>query len=397
MAGRQVLAQLGRNDIILSGQPDITFFKEEYRAQGLFASRVIDVQFESPPAFGSDVTVDLPLNGDLITSMYARFDISPPPGTSFYDSAGALMIERVELYTGSQLIERLWGEYITLINEVEVPAGQQGGLTNLVGTTLLTGTNAPLSRYTVPLRFSCLERGLPCIPGLKCRVILRSPSFFSPSGDVFIPLTFRLLTEYVFLGQAEREFISKRGPTVYLCENVERARFLAPAGTSNVRCATNFLHPVKEIFVTIQNQNAKGFDYCLDSSNVNGLSNLNQLQSMAMYFNEAQRLDPVIGTYLFLGTAQFIENHTRVPSRPFYMYSFSLDPESPRPSGAVNFGRLKHQYFDLFMSPQNPLIAQNRVVSIWARYYQFLEVTGFKTARVLFDNMDETGQSSFIY
>ena len=58
MAGRQVLAQLGRNDIILSGQPDITFFKEEYRAQGLFASRVIDVQFESPPAFGSDVTVE---------------------------------------------------------------------------------------------------------------------------------------------------------------------------------------------------------------------------------------------------------------------------------------------------------------------------------------------------
>jgi len=116
-----------------------------------------------------------------------------------------------------------------------------------------------------------------------------------------------------------------------------------------------------------------------------------------MYFNESQRLDPVIGTYLFLGTAQFIENHTRVPSRPFYMYSFSLDPESPRPSGAVNFGRLKHQYFDLFLAPQNPLIAQNRVISIWARYYQFLEITGFKTARVLFDNMDETGQSSFIY
>ena len=99
MAGRQVLAQLGRNDVVLSGQPDITYFKEEYRAQGLFATRVIDVQFESPPAFGSDVTVDLPLNGDLITAMYARFDIAAPPGTSFYDSAGALMIERVELYT----------------------------------------------------------------------------------------------------------------------------------------------------------------------------------------------------------------------------------------------------------------------------------------------------------
>lgn len=392
MAGRQVLAQLGRNDAVMSGQPDITFFKEEYKAQGLFATRVIDVQFESPPAFGSDVTVEIPLNGDLITSMYARMDIAAPPGTSFYDSAGALMIERVELYSGNQLVERLWGEYITLLNEIEVPAGQQGGLTNLIGGTLTNGDNAPLSRYTVPLKFSCIERGLPCVPGLSVRVILRSISFFCPTPGVQIPLTFRLLTEFAFLGEAERSMIAKRGPTMYLCENVERARFLAPAGTSNVRCATNFLHPVKELFFTIQNQNAKGFDYWFDSSNISGLSNVNQLQSLGMYFNEAQRLDPVIGTYLFLGTAQFIENHTRVPSRPFYMYSFSLDPESPRPSGSVNFGRLKHQYFDLFMTPGT----RARIISIWARYYQFLEVTGFKSARVLFDNMDETGQSSFI-
>lgn len=399
MAGRQVLAQLGAADIILSGQPDITFFLEQYKAQGLFATRVLNVQFEKEPAYGTDSTVVLPLSGDLLTAMYARFDVSAPPGTAFYDSAGALMIERVELYTGSQLIERLWGEFITLVNEAEVPQGQQGGLTNLIGETGIGATNAPLPRYVVPLRFKSLERGLPVLPDMHVRIILNPVSDFCGTPGVVPTMTFNLLAEYVFLSEAERAYIRSRGPTVYLTENVQRARYIAPAGTSNIRCETNFLHPVKELFMTVQNQDATGFDYWLDSSNISGasyslnFSNVHQLLSMGMYFNESQRLDPVIGTNLFLGTAQFIENHTRVPYRPFYMYSFSLDPESSRPSGAVNFGRLKHQYFDFFLAPAP---TKSRVVTIWARYYQFLEVGGGK-ARVLFDNMDETGQSSFIF
>jgi hypothetical protein len=402
MAGRQVLAQLGAADIILSGEPDVTYFLEQYKPQGLFATRVINVQFESEPQYGTDSTVTMPMNGDLITAMYARFDVNSPPGTAYYDSAGALMIERAELYIGNQLIERLWGEFINLVNEVEVPQGQQAGLANLIGGTAIGATNAPLGRYVVPLRFKCIERGLPVVPNINFRIILNNLSDFCSTLSPQIPMTFNLLTEYVFLSENERAHIQKRGSVIYLSENVQRARYIAPAGTSNVRCVTNFLHPVKELFFTVQNQNAIGFDYWLDSSNIAGpsyslnFSNLNQLNSLAMYFNEAQRLDPIIGTNLLLGTAQFIENHTRVPARPFYMYSFSLDPESSRPSGAVNFGRIKHQYFDFFLAPHNPALAQNRVVTIWARYYQFLEVTGFTNMRVLFDNMDETGQSSFI-
>lgn len=400
MAGRQVLAQLGRADIIMSGQPDITFFLEQYRPQGLFATRVINVQFEKEPQWNTDSTVVLPLNGDLVTAMYARFDVVAPAGAAFYDSAGTLMIERIELYSGTQLIERLWGEFMTLVNEVEVPQGQQAGLVNLLGGMATGPVNVPLSRYVVPLRFKALESGLPVVPDLQVRVILNGPVDFSAGPNYTIPMTFNLLVEYVFLSQAERDWISRRGVITRLAENVQRARYLVPAGTSNVRCETNFLHPVKELFVTVQNQGATGFDYWLDSSNIAGpsyslnFSNVNQVQSMGMYFNEAQRLDPVIGTNLLLGSAQFIENHTRVPTRPFYMYSFSLDPESPRPSGSVNFGRLKHQYFDFFLAPK---ANQNRFLTIWARYYQFLEVDGFKSMRVLFDNMDETGQSSFIF
>jgi Large eukaryotic DNA virus major capsid protein/Major capsid protein N-terminus len=386
MAGRQVLAQLGRADIILSGEPEITFFLELYKAQGMFASRVIQVPFEHPPTYNSDQSVAIPLNGDLMTAMYARFDIQTQSGTAMFDSAGAGMIQRAELYIGNQLIERLWGEYIVLVNEIEVPGGQQPGLANLVGGTALRGANAPLSRYTVKLPFTCLRKGLPVVPGMFFRIILNDvPAFCATAPSSVQSMVFQFLVEYIFLSDPEREFIKNRGPALYLSENVQRARYVVPAGTSNVRCVTEFLHPVKELFFTIQRIPTEGFDYTLDSA-----SNLDQLSSLTIWFNEVTRLEPEIGTALFLGTAQFMENHTRVPTRPFYMYSFSLDPEAYEPSGAVNFGRLKHQYFDLALVPQT--VQTDRIVTIWARYYQMIEVNGLLgTMRVLFDNMSETG------
>ena len=179
-----------------------------------------------------------------------------------------------------------------------------------------------------------------------------------------------------------------------LCENVERARFLVPAGTSNIRCVTDFLHPVKELFFTVQNAGSIGFDYNLYSSNISGLSNVDQLGSLAMTFNDSLRLDPAVATALYLGSAQFLEYHTRIPSMPFYMYSFSLDPEGDAPSGAVNFGRIKHQYFDFYLNPAP--VAVGRIITVWARYYQFLEVDGTKSMRVLFDNISETGTSAIL-
>ena len=396
MAGRQVLAQLGRNDMVLSGQPDITFFLEQYKARGPFATRVIEVAFNNRPQYGTDTTVEIPMNGDLITAMYARFNITPPLGLSLYGSAGPLMIDRVELYFKNQLIERIWGEFIVLTNECEVSSGQQPGLAFLYGSPAVypLSTNFfPASMYTVPLRFKALQKGLPVIDGLQVRVVLNPVSKFA-TGATNLPVVFNLFAEYAFLGDAERDAIANRGKSIHLCENVERARFLAPAGTSNIRCVTDFLHPVKELFFTVQNSGTKGFDYNLYSSNVSGLSNLNQLSSLAMTFNDALRLDPAVATALYLGSAQFLEHHTRIPSMPFYTYSFSLDPEGDDPTGAVNFGRIKHQYFDFYMNPVP--VPVSRVITVWARYYQFLEVDGNKSMRVLFDNISETGSTAIL-
>jgi hypothetical protein len=410
MAGRQLLTQLGQADIILSGQPEITFFKEGYAAQGLFASRVIDVPFKNTPSFGYEVETEIPLNGDLMTAMYLAFTFQTSlPSVGFFPQAGINMINFVELYSGTELIERLWGEYIGVLNECQIPTSKQGGLTSILGGGTPGSPFVPASypfKFTVPLPFQCLKSGLPLVPHMNFRVSLNDTTAFLTGTTIptTVPnMQFNFFTEFVVLSEPEKNFIKNRGPTLYLGESVERAQFTVTNQSANVRCVTQFLHPVKELFFTVRNTSSIAPDYWFDYSNTyqggtstqnwsNTYSNINQLNSLGMYFEGVMRVNPLWASGVYLGTTQFLDYHTRVPTRPFYMYSFSLDPENSSPTGSVNMGRIKNQYFDFFLQPmpswRNP---SDRVLTIWARHYTFLEIDGFKTIKNLFDGKGDDG------
>jgi len=396
MAGRQLLTQLGLEDVVLSGDPEITFFKEKYVAQAPWASRVIEVSFTGDPTFGDESEVEIPLNGDLITAMYVRFDF--PTNlypTMFQPFAGDQMINFVELYSGAQLVERLWGEYIGLLSSCQVPTSKQSALTAMVGSGAPGTLYTPSTRYTVPLPFQCLRHGLPLVKDFSFRINLNPSITFTTPPVVSIPsMQFKFLVEFVILGEPERNWIKNRGPVIYLGESVQRARFDVPAGQSNVRCVTQFLHPVKELFFTAQNVGTDEFDYWYDYSNVSttSIANVHQLNSMGMYFEGVQRVNPLWATSTYLGTTQFLDYHTRVPKKPFYMYSFSMDPENIKPTGSVNMGRIKNQYFDFFLVPS----PRERILTIWARHYTFLQVDGFKTLVNLFDNTGDDGYIMYL-
>ena len=319
MAGRQLLAQLGQADIILSGQPEITFFKEGYAAQGLYASRVIDVPFKNTPTFGYEVETRIPLNGDLMSSMYLAFTFQTNTGLAFTAQAGLNMINFVELYSGTELIERLWGEYIGILNECQIPTSKQAALTNLIGGGTPGKAFVPSPypyKFTVPLPFQCLKSGLPLVPDMNFRISLNETTAFLTGASIpaTIPnMQLNFYTEFVILSQAEKNFIKNRGPTLYLGESIERAQFTVTNQSANVRCVTQFLHPVKELFFTIRNTSSTVPDYWFDYSNTyqggtstqnwsNTYSNINQLNSMGMYFEGVMRVDPLWASGVYLGT-----------------------------------------------------------------------------------------------
>lgn len=380
MAARANLAFLGQEDLVLSGSPEVTYFVEKYVGQTPFASRVDEVQFDNDSViFGDECSVVLPRSGDLITELY--FKINFPQGVaSVLDSVGTLMFHYVELYIGSQLVERLYGEYIEMKFDLEIPKGKQGTLDRLIGKRLQTPyVYAPYTTYTIPIPFSVLKKGLPVCAihePIMFRAVMNPSTFFTyPQTIITQKLDAYLHVEYTYLADPEINFI-KSNPRLALIEQVQRAEFFARSGQNNVNCFLNFVNPVKELFFVIQNDSALGYDY---STTTNGTTD--QLSSLTLLFNSTDRISSDVGSPLFLRILQPLEFHTRVPDRLFYMYSFSLDPQSEAPVGSVNLSRISNQILQLTLNSSTA----NRYIRIYAVNYNFL-LAEKGQADVLFPN-----------
>jgi hypothetical protein len=146
--------------------------------------------------------------------------------------------------------------------------------------------------------------------------------------------------------------------------------FFAPQGVSNVQCILDFYNPVKELFIVLQNDSALGYDYSNTATSASTtIGTTDMLSNLELDFNGVSRIEPRVGTPQFLRIIQPLEFHTRVPSRLFYMYSFSLDPEGGTPCGSVNLTRIKNQ--NLFIS-LNPSPANVRIRA-YVVSYNFLQ------------------------
>jgi hypothetical protein len=377
MASRASLAFLGQEDIALSVDPQVTYFKEKYEGSSLFASRVDKVQFDNDVlVLGGENFVELPRSGDLITEMYLKVFLPPSlRATVVEESVGTLFIDHVELYIGSMLIERIYGEFIAMKYDIQVPQGKQPALKGLIGK----GTQVAAPSYTIPLPFSLLEKGIPMCAfkePVTFRIITNSSRTFTlPPIDIADPIPSFLHVEYTYLGQKEIDYIRKT-PRNHIVEQVQLAEFAAPLGALNVRCNLGFSNIVKELFFVVQNDTALGYDFLADNS-----SNVQQITNLELFFNSTERISTDVGTPLFLRVIQGLEFHTRVPGYYFYMYSFSLDPESKRPSGGVNLSRIQNQILKLNLNPST----SPRAIRVYAVNYNFLQVAN-GSATILFSN-----------
>ena len=64
------LVAYGAQDIYLTGNPQITFFKVVYRRHTNFAVESIEQTFNGQTDFGKRVTATISRNGDLVHRMY---------------------------------------------------------------------------------------------------------------------------------------------------------------------------------------------------------------------------------------------------------------------------------------------------------------------------------------
>lgn len=142
--GLMQLAAYGAQDIYLTGNPLITFFKMVYRRHTNFAMESIEQTFDGTVSFGSTVSSVIPRNGDLMTGAYIQavlpdmvekaHDVAPQYRyTRWIDNVGHYLIKEVSISIGGQQIDKHYSDWLEIWSQLTVPAGQMKGYLKMIG------------------------------------------------------------------------------------------------------------------------------------------------------------------------------------------------------------------------------------------------------------------------
>ena len=134
--GLMQLVAYGAQDIYLSGNPQITFFKVVYRRHTNFSMESIEQTFNGFPNFGKKVTCPISRNGDLIHRIYLQATITDVYATqTMVKWAGHELIKSVEVEIGGQRIDKHYGDWLHIWNELTQTAGHWDGYKLMVDGT----------------------------------------------------------------------------------------------------------------------------------------------------------------------------------------------------------------------------------------------------------------------
>jgi hypothetical protein len=363
--GLMQLVAYGAQDVYLTGDPEITFFKAIYRRHTNFSVESIAQVFNGTTGFGRKATVTVSRNGDLITNTVLEVELPVlKDGWKWNSNVGHNIIEEVELEIGGQRIDRHYGEWLDIWSELSTPEAKKGMfdsemIRRVSGAEI---TNKGSTLY-IPLQFFFNRNhglALPLI-ALQYHEVKINFTFAkltdlchggtastSPSTDKDVDMS--LYIDYVYLDTDERKRFAQSQHEL-LIEQLQFTGDETPSANGSYRL--NFNHPVKEL-VWVVTQPTPGNKFNYDKSGIDDV-----VTSANLQLNGHDRFDERKGSYFRL--VQPYQHHTRVPEKNIYVYSFAVKPEEHQPSGTCNFSRIDNATLKLKIDSDAAKVAGAKV------------------------------------
>ena len=399
----------GAQDIYLTGNPQITFFKVVYKRHTNFAIESIEQTFNGSANFGSTVTCELSRNGDLVNKMYLQVELpglrqagnngSASTFVHWVNSVGNAMIKKLDLFIGGQLIDSHYGEWLDIWSELNVGSDQKLNYQQMVGyfesNVGLRTNSASASRYYVPLQFFFNRNAGLALPLIALQYhevvfkleienldnLVRSDVAFNNPRETTNASTATITScslwvDYIYLDTDERRRFAQISHE-YLIEQVQHlGSETVPVNATSKKVDINYNHPVKSIHWVIQDSvylasnTLTGNDklkYVCNTANIT-----DTFETTKLVLNNSDRFKERHADYFRL-----VQNyqHSKVsPSKTIYSYSFGLRPYEHQPSGSCNFSRLdsSHLFFTFTAANHTPNTA--KTVKVYAVNYNVLRI-----------------------
>ena len=367
--GLMQLVAYGAQDVYLSGNPQITFWKVTYRRHTNYAMESIEQTFNGQADFGRRVQCTISRNGDLAYRTYLQVTLpeicqenccgqdGADTWARWLDYPGEQLISMVEVEIGGQRIDRQYGDWMHIWNQLTLTAEQERGYNKMIGhTTQLTylidpsfaeieracGGNGPAAvcaprkclpetTLYVPLQFwFCRNPGLalPLIalqyhevrinlelrPSDECLWAVSELGNGSGQGVGNVGKSVKqnaayqkslvatsLYVDYIFLDTDERRRMAQN-PHEYL---IEQLQFTGDesVGSSSNKIKLNFNHPCKELVFVVQKD--ANVDYC---ASFNKGTDLNEAFG-AQAFNYTDALDALPNSISAFASQESVETN----------------------------------------------------------------------------------------
>jgi len=390
--GLMQLVAYGAQDIYLTGNPQITFFKVVYRRHTNFSMELIEQTINGTVAASARLTATISRNGDLVHRMFVNWN----PDAAFTGSNNSFcypsftLLKEVEVEIGGQKIDKHYGHWLTAWHELTSPNTActfpmicKGDGSNTGGAQYATAIPVAVTTKEIAMRptkeqamaFHC--KGADVANTLEeCSAWVPLQFWFNRNPGLALPLIalqyhevkvimelctnaqlgdatcdvatseLKLWAEYIYLDTDERRRFAQVSHE-YL---IEQLQFQNSAPSTSIDL--NFNHPVKELIFSGDRSSGGGPNGSIATHTrlkVSGSGDAREKKTsdsegtaVGLKLNGHERFSSQHLDY-FTRT-QVWQHHTGnggvQKTDSLAVYSFALKPEEHQPSGTCNFSRI---------------------------------------------------------
>ena len=395
------LVAFGAQNVLLNGNPSVSFFKKVYKTYTNFSMESMRVIFNKNDILFNESTTlisKVKRNADLIQNVYFSFEIPTVrkklvvnddgnrvgDDFRFVKNLGENIIEQYYIYIGGSMIDKQYGEWLHIWNELSIESSKRYGYDKLIGNIPEVYLPDPFHnkshnavqvekrRLYVPLKFWFNRNpglALPLIAlqyhDVEIHVVLRPyKDIFTVNGqkpaswsEYFesskLDISPHLEVNYIFLDTYERNYFATNAQD-YLIEQINQ--IAVPNINRQAITELTLQNPVKELiwifkrndidetnnwFEYVDNHYTESEEIVDDEGNCtceNYTREKEILIRSKLIFNGIDRFEEKDASYFNL--IQPYQHHTVIPKTGIYVYSFSLYPENFQPSGTCNMSRI---------------------------------------------------------
>ena len=364
------LQSIGIQDVYLTKDPQINVFKYTYYRYVNFATEILQLPLNDFASFNKKTSCDILKRGHLLSKLHLYLKL--PALTklsgeylSWTDTIGyAIFSEPIELEIGGVVIDRIYPQFLDIIDEYS-NSSKQMGKNFMIGKSdiYVSGyynANKPLD-LVIPLDFWFTKRYNMALPILsmynqdikinfKLRDFPQLVNFDGATPDYSNIIESSVYAEYVYLDDYIVEQFQQQKHMFVIEQTQYHEPESIPANTSIFNTTLKFNHPVKEIFFACAEKNiVENNNYFVYSNSTDD----GPIITFASLLLDGQRRFDNLPEFYY--RCVFPDNvHSVIPMKYIYCMPFCLKPEDNQPTGSVNMSRFNDVVLSVRMRNPNP-------------------------------------------